>query len=74
QSSSGRTILADSFDPKWVLRPYFDRFEDYEHVRVTTGWLTATSGGRTLADERIQTDPEAFWDYFQATVLPALYD
>jgi hypothetical protein len=70
----GREIIAESFDPKWVLRPYFDRFADYEHVRVTTGWLTATSGGRTLVDERIRTDPEAFWDYYQGTVLPAVYD
>ncbi|MDX1648016.1 MAG: M14 family metallopeptidase, partial [Longimicrobiales bacterium] len=71
---SGRTILAETFDPKWVLRPYFDRFRDYEHVRVTTGWLTATRDGSVIADERIQTDPEAFWDYFQETVLPAMYD
>ena len=70
----GREILSDTFDPKWVLRPYFDRFEDYEHVRVTTGWITATSEGRTLIDERIRTDPEAFWDYYQADVLPAIYD
>ncbi|MDX1493503.1 MAG: M14 family metallopeptidase, partial [Longimicrobiales bacterium] len=70
----GREILTDTFDPKWVLRPYFDRFADYEKVRVTTGWLTATSEGRTLADTRIQTDPEAFWDYFQADVLTAMYD
>ncbi len=74
RGSGGREILSDAFDPKWVLRPYFDRFQDYEKVRVTTGWLTATSGGRTLTDRRIQTDPEAFWDYFQSTVLSALYD
>jgi hypothetical protein len=72
--ADGREILSDTFDPKWVIRPYFDRFADYEHVRVTTGWLTATAGDRTLADERIMTDPEAFWDYFQGTVLPAMYD
>ncbi|MDH3423689.1 MAG: M14 family metallopeptidase, partial [Gemmatimonadota bacterium] len=71
---SGALILGDTFDPKWVLRPYFDRFQDYEQVRVTTGWLTATSDGGTLVDERIETDPEAFWDYFQSTVLPAMYD
>jgi hypothetical protein len=70
----GAEFLSDSFEPKWVLRPYFDRFEDYEHVRVTTGWLRATADDRTLADERIVTDPEQFWDYFQADVLPALYD
>ena len=57
---------------------FYDRtstgFEDYEHVRVTTGWITATDAGRTLIDERIRTDPEAFWDYYQADVLPAIYD
>jgi hypothetical protein len=72
--SAGREILTDTFDPTWVMRPYFDRFQDYEHVRVTTGWLRATAGDRTIVDERIVTDPEAFWDYFQATVLPATYD
>jgi hypothetical protein len=71
---TGREIHSDTFDPKWVMRPYFDRFQDYEHVRVTTGWLRAETDDRTLVDERIVTDPEAFWDYFQATVLPAMYD
>ncbi len=72
--SAGSQILTDTFDPHWVLRPYFDRFADYEHVRVTTGWMLAESAGRTLVDERIVTDPEAFWDHFQGTVLPTLYD
>ena len=72
--ASGSVILNESFDPKWVLRPYFDRFRDYEQVRVTTGWLQATADGRTIADERIVTDPEAFWDYYQAEVLPVIYD
>lgn len=72
---SARTLLySGSFEPRWVLRPYLDRFRDYEHVRVTTGWITATSGTRVVVDERIVTDPEAFWDYFQADVLPAVYD
>jgi zinc carboxypeptidase len=71
---SGDQILHDTFEPRFVLRPYFDRFADYEQVRVTTGWITATRGDETIADERIVTDPEAFWDYFQATVMPAMYD
>ncbi len=70
----GSTILEDTFDPVWVLRPYFDRFQDYEQVRVTTGWLTATTDGDTLAHERIVTDPERFWDRFQSRTLPAVYD
>ena len=73
-SPGGDTILEETFDPVWVLRPYVDRFRDYEHVRVTTGWITATSGADTLAHERIVTDPEWFWDRFQARTLPAVYD
>jgi len=72
--SDGRNLLTESFAPRWVLRPYFDRFRDYEHVRVTTGWLHATAGGDTLVDERIRTDPEAFWDFYQTDVLPSVYD
>ncbi len=73
-SPGGGTLLEETFDPVWVLRPYVDRFQDYEQVRVTTGWITATSGADTLAHERIVTDPEWFWDRFQASTLPAVYD
>ena len=72
--AGGAEILSDEFEPRRVLRPYFDRFRDYEHVRVTTGWIHAAAGGRTLVDERIVTDPEAFWDHYQGVVLPAVYD
>ena len=70
----GSALLEDTFDPVWVLRPYVDRFRDYEMVRVTTGWVTATSGADTLAHERIVTDPEWVWDRFQANTLPAIWD
>jgi len=43
-------------------------------VRVTTGWIKADVAGRVVADERIATDPERFWDHFQSKTLPALYD
>ncbi len=72
--SGGTEILSGDFEPRRVMRPYFDRFRDYEHVRVTTGWIRAAAGGRTLVDERIVTDPEAFWDHYQSVVLPAIYD
>ncbi len=70
----GGVLFRRTFDPKFVERPFFDRFPDYEHVRVTTGWLRADVAGRTVTDERIETDPERFWDHFQAQTLPALYD
>jgi hypothetical protein len=73
-AAGGAELLRRTFDPKFVERPFFDRFPDYERVRVTTGWIKADVAGRLVADERIETDPERFWDHFQSTTLPALYD
>jgi hypothetical protein len=72
--AGGAELLRRTFEPKFVERPFFDRFPDYERVRVTTGWLRADAAGRTIVDERIVTDPERFWDRFQAVTLPALYN
>lgn len=73
-SPDGSEILRAGFDPKYVQRPYYDRFPDYEQVRVTTGWVYAESGGNVLVDRRVRTDAEAFWDHYQAETLPAIYD
>ena len=67
---SGAEMLRRIFEPKFVERPFFDRFPEYERVRVTTGWMKVDAAGKTLVDERIATDPERFWDRFQARTLP----
>ncbi|MGE0865502.1 MAG: M14 family metallopeptidase [Vicinamibacterales bacterium] len=72
--AGGTELLRETFEPKMVLRPYFDKFPDYEKVRVTTGWITAKSRDRVLVDSRIITDLERFWDHFQGTALNRLYD
>jgi len=72
--ADGAGLLRQTFEPKFVLRSYFDRLPDYEKVRVTTGWITAKSRDRVLADRRIVTDLERFWDYFQSTALSPIYD
>jgi hypothetical protein len=72
--TDGAVLFHETFEPRIVLRNFFDQFPSYEKVRVTTGWLRATSGGRVLADQRIATDPERFWDHFQAKTLPAIYE
>ncbi len=72
--AGGQELLRRTFEPKFVVRPYFDRFPDYEKVRVTTGWITAEQSGRRLLDQRIVTDMERFWDHFQSRTLPAIYD
>src|SRR5581483_11732065 len=73
-STTGAELFRRTFEPKVVVRPFFDRFPDYEHVRVTTGWFKADVGGKPVIDERIETDPERFWDHFQSKTLPALYE
>ncbi|HEX3646216.1 MAG TPA: M14 family metallopeptidase [Vicinamibacterales bacterium] len=72
--AGGAPLFHHTFDPAIVERPFFDRFPDYEHVRVTTGWIKASVAGKAAIDERIATDPERFWDRFQSKTLPALYD
>jgi len=72
--SLGVEILRQSFSPRVVLRPYIDRFRDYEMVNVTTGWVRALKGEEVLLDQRIATDAERFWDRFQGETLARIYD
>jgi len=65
----GQLVLAETFSPKYVLRPFFDLFPEYESVRVTTGWVTVEINDRVLLDRRIKTDPERFWDHLQSNTF-----
>jgi hypothetical protein len=70
----GAAIFHETFEPRVVVRDFFDQFPSYEKVRVETGWLRASAGTRVIVDQRIETDPERFWDHFQSKTLPAMYD
>jgi hypothetical protein len=70
----GATLFRQTFEPRFVVRDFFDQFPNYEKARVTTGWLNASVGGRPVVDQRIETDTERFWDHFQSKTLPALYE
>ncbi len=70
----GAEILNDTFDPKYVIRPYFDLFPEYDNVRVTTGWVRVDVDGETVLDRRVRTDPEAFWDRFQTETYGKIVD
>jgi Zinc carboxypeptidase len=74
QDSAGNELLKESFDPTYVVRPYFDLFPEYEHIRVTTGWVTAEADGTQLLDERIVTDAEKFWDILQKQTYAKIVD
>jgi hypothetical protein len=72
--ASGKPAGHYEFSPKTVEREYLDKFPGWSRVEVETGWLKATVDGQAAADVRIETDPERFWDYYQQTILPKVYD
>jgi hypothetical protein len=72
--ASGKTIYRAAFSPKTVEREYLEKFPGWSRVVVTTGWLNASVDGMTAIDQRIETDPERFWDHYQTKVLPRIYD
>jgi hypothetical protein len=72
--AGGRVVHRATFSPKFVEREYLDKFPGWSRVEVTTGWIDARVDGAAVADARIQTDPERFWDHYQAKVLPRVYD
>ncbi len=65
RDARGNELLRETFSPKYVVRPFFDLFPEYERIRVTTGWVTVESDGQIVLNRRIETDPEAFWNVFQ---------
>jgi hypothetical protein len=71
---TGRVIQTATFSPKFAEREYLDKFAGWSRVDVTTGWLRAEVDGQKVADARIKTDPERFWDHYQSSVLPKIYD
>jgi len=71
--AGGKEILKKDFSIKTISRPYSNQFPHYETVNVATGWLTFTSGSNTLVDERIETDPEYFWEHYQTETLPRIF-
>ena len=74
RGTGGAILLEDSFTPKYVVRPFFDLFPEYEQVRVTTGWVTVEVDGRAVLDRRIETDPETFWDVLQTDTYRRIVD
>jgi len=70
----GKEVFIDTYNPKYVVRPFFDLFPEYESVRVTTGWVTAEINNKIVLDQRIKTDPERFWDHFQTKTYRKIID
>jgi hypothetical protein len=55
-----------------VIRDFFDKFLPTKGARRDR--LAASHLRPRTLRSRIETDPERFWDHFQAKTLPAIYD
>ncbi len=42
--AGGGLLMEEAFDPRYDIRPYFGLHDDYEQVRVSTGWVEAIVG------------------------------
>jgi hypothetical protein len=73
-NAAGKEILARDFTVTTVTQPYNGVIPRYEQVQVETGWVRLEAAGKPLLDERIQTDPEFFWDHYQNKTLPRIYE
>jgi hypothetical protein len=72
--AAGRVVAHAEFSPKVVEREYLEKFPGWARVEVATGWLRAVVDDQVASDQRIETDPEKFWDYYQEKALPKIYD
>lgn len=74
--TDGSPTYTAEFSPTYVERDYYPGAASPKNFKVhpTTGWVKVTNGGAVVADQRIKTDPERYWDYFQAEVWPAMRD
>jgi hypothetical protein len=74
EDGTGESSTVGTFDPRHATRTLFDRFPEYGHAVVTTGGFRGFLDGNQVVDERIKSDPEQFWDWYQKEVLEALAD
>lgn len=73
KDASGKVIYTDDFSPRYEGRDYFYG-RPVATIQYTTGGILAKINGNTIADIHVRTDPERFWDYYQKTLMPRMFD
>ncbi len=72
-AANGNELLSRDFTVHTAVRPYSSEFPQYDHVQVDTGWVSLDSGGKSLLNQRVETDVEMFWDHYQKITLPRIF-
>ena len=73
KDSAGQSIYTDEFAPRFVEREYFS-YKPTAKIHYTTGGFLALVNEQQIADVNIRTDPERFWDHYQNTALPRMFE
>jgi hypothetical protein len=69
-NAAGEAIWRDDFTATFAERHYLSGYPHWGLVHPDTGWLQSRADGEVLLDERVLTDRECFWDYYQGVILP----
>jgi hypothetical protein len=72
-ATNGSELLSRDFTVHTAVRPYSTEFPQYDNVQVDTGWVRLDSGGKSLLNQRVETDVEMFWDHYQTITLPRIF-
>jgi len=70
---AGRVLFTDEFAPRFVEREYFP-YQPTARIHYTTGGMRARADGQVVADFNVRTDPERFWNHYEAKALPRMFE
>lgn len=68
--SENKIYLIDEYEVKWTKRSYLSQFPHVGTVHPNTGYLSVIKNGSRIFDQKITTDLEKIWAYYQDEVLP----
>ncbi len=71
--TAGAIVLQDSFTPPVHKITYMPLLPEWGEAVVTTGWIRISQNQKLLVDERLPSDLERFWAFYQEDVLPEVY-
>ena len=69
-AEDGQSLFEDSFDVKYIEKPYIKRYPQIGVTHVTTGWIKVEVNGKTVLDQRVETDIEEVWRVLEGETVP----
>lgn len=72
--SSGAVLYSDTWNNTFSERAYIDTWSDIGKVHPNTGWVKVVVNDKLLINQRIKTDLENIWDYYQHHILPDVHE